>query len=617
MYALGHLGGGAMLADGRPGFPATRNVDRAVIRGRKVTLMARASATNTNSRFDQRLRGRACAVVMGAMMLAMATVSHAQTPGEVLSHQKISDTAGGFTGGLNNDDLFGVAAAALGDLDGDGVTDLAVGAVLDDDVGFNRGAVWILFLDNDGTVKSHQKISDTAGGFTGTLDNGDLFGRSFASLGDLDGDGAGDLAVGAELDDDGAFDGGAVWVLFLNTNGTVKSHQKISNTQGGFTGTLNGGDQFGDSLASPGDLDGDGVADLVVGANGDNDGGPDRGAVWVLFLNTNGTVKSHQKISDTQGGFTGTLNNSDQLGRSVASLGDLDGDGVGDLAVGAASDGDGGTLRGAVWILFLNSDGTVSTHQKISDTEGGFGGILDDADFFGQSVASLGDLDGDGVSDLAVGAFGDDDGGFDVGAVRVLFLNTDGTAKSHQKISDTEGGFTGILDDGDGFGFGMASVGDLDGDGLADLAVGAFQDDDGGPQRGAVWILFLDGADTTPPDVTCELVAILVDEDEGLFLVQFSATDDIDPSPLVDAVIVCGDVEIPVINGELVLIELDDEEEGCTVELEDGILQIQGSDPRLEVTAQDESDNFAVCSADPVLSPDDDDDDDSDEDNDD
>ena len=70
--------------------------------------------------------------------------------------------------------------------------------------------------------------------------------------------------------------------------------------------------------------------------------------MWVLFLNADGTVKAHQKISDTEGGFTGTLDNDDRFGFSVASVGDLDGDGVGDLAVGAVRDGDGGLKRGAV-----------------------------------------------------------------------------------------------------------------------------------------------------------------------------------------------------------------------------------------------------------------------------
>ena len=205
-----------------------------------------------------------------------------------------------------------------------------------------------------------------------------------------------------------------------------------------------------------------------------------------------GWVLSHQKISDTQGAFTGILDDVDLFGWSVASLSDLDGDGVSEIVVGAPWDDDGGFNRGAVWVLFLNTDGTVKSHQKISDTEGGFTGILDDEDFFGFSVASLGDLDGDGVADLGVGARFDDDGGRKRGAVWVLFLNTDGTVKSHQKISDTEGGFTGILDNNDHFGW-VASLGDLDGDGVGDLAVGAQNDDDGGGSRGAVWILFLDG----------------------------------------------------------------------------------------------------------------------------
>ena len=93
--------------------------------------------------------------------------------------------------------------------------------------------------------------------------------------------------------------------------------------------------------------------------------------------------------------------------------------------MGVWVDYDGGTSRGAVWILFLNSDGTVKGHQKISATHGGFSGTLGDHDHFGGSVADLGDLDGDGLPELAVGARRDDDGGVhpdDKGAVYILDL---------------------------------------------------------------------------------------------------------------------------------------------------------------------------------------------------
>ncbi|HSH02490.1 MAG TPA: Ig-like domain-containing protein [Anaerolineae bacterium] len=345
-----------------------------------------------------------------------------------------------------------------------------------------------LFNIGDGTVAGEQKISDTAGGFGGVLNNSDYFGYSLTHLGDLDGDGVGDVAVGAYGDDDGGDSRGAVWILFLNSDGTVKSEQKISDTMGGFGGVLDDSDLFGSALANLGDLDGDGVVDMAVGAYFDDDGGINRGAVWILFLNSDGTVKSEQKISATMGGFGGVLD-SDLFGNALANLGDLDGDGVVDVAVGAYADDDGGSNRGAVWILFLNSDGTVKSEQKISATMGGFGGVLDDSDLFGSAIAHLGDLDGDGVVDMAVGAYADDDGGSNRGAVWILFLNSDGTVKSEQKISATEGGFGGVLDDSDYFGNALANLGDLDGDGVGDMAVGAYFDDDGGSYRGAVWVL--------------------------------------------------------------------------------------------------------------------------------
>ncbi|MCI0451540.1 MAG: FG-GAP-like repeat-containing protein, partial [Candidatus Latescibacteria bacterium] len=419
--------------------------------------------------------------------------------------QKISDTQGNFTAPLDDDDRFGISIAPLGDLDGDGVDDIAVGAYLDQFYGARNGAVYVLLLNADGTVKSHVKIGAGQSGFTGDLSFWDEFGISVTAIGDLDDDGVVDIAVGARLDDDSVLgadmgaDVGAVWILFLNTTGTVKAHQKISAHHGGFGSGLDDADWFGSKGAALGDVDGDGVEDLAVSATQDDDGGTNRGAVWVLHLNTNGTVKSKQKISSTQGGFAGALDDGDFFGAGLASIGDFDGDGVLDLAVGATFDDDGGTDHGAVWILFRNLDGTVKAHQKISDTEGGFTGVLEYDDRFG--VVELLGTDCTGATMLAVGAALDDDGGTDHGAVWLLRLNGDGTVASHSKISDTEGGFAGDLDYGDLFGLGVASLGDFDGDGAADLAVGARLDDDGGDNRGAVYLLFLESCLVQPASI--------------------------------------------------------------------------------------------------------------------
>ncbi len=422
-------------------------------------------------------------------------------------------------GGLASDTLaigasFGVSVTNLGDLDGDGVADLAVGAYRDS----TDGAVHVLFLNGDGTVKGSTKITDGSGGLaSGTLVNGDRFGTSVANLGDLDGDGVSDLAVGAYRDDTGGTNSGAVHVLFLNGDGTVKRSTKIADGTGGLaSGRIMNFGHFGNSVTNMGDVDGDGVTDLAVGSFRDDTGGTNRGAVYVLFLNGDGTVKGSTKIADRSGGLaSGTLSDGDYFGTSVANLGDLDGDGVSDLAVGAYRDDTGGTKRGAVHVLFLNRDGSVKGSTKIADGSGGL--ELMDGDNFGSSVTNIGDVDGDGVADLAVGAFGDDTGGgrtfSNRGAVYVLFLNGDGTVKGSTKIADGSGRLaSGTLADFDSFGTSVANLGDLDGDGVVELAVGANRDGtNGNPyfNRGAVYILSL-----APPPQTIT-VDIAIDEDDG------------------------------------------------------------------------------------------------------
>jgi len=430
--------------------------------------------------------------------------------GSVKSTVEINDdTANGPT--LVNEDHFGDSVANIGDLDGDGVNDLAVGAIYDDEGGADRGAVHILFMNSNGSVKETVEINESTDNFP-TLVNEDRFGDSVANIGDLNGDGVNDLAVGAPNDDtkpngDGFaehgnrnWDAGAIYILFMNSNGSVKETVKIdSETLDDIGDTAIGeGDGFGHGIANIGDLDNNGKNDIAVGAMLDDGIGSNRGAVHILFMAdaNDGSVESTVEINgSTPNGPT--LANGYWFGGSVANIDDLNGDGVNDLAVGVNLDSDVGNKRGAVHIIFMNTDGSVVSTVEINDDTAN-GPTLADNDRFGTGVANMGDLDGDGVNDLAVGARLDDiksdgtDGGanWNAGAVHIMFMNKGGSVKSTVEINDsTANGPT--LGTGDTFGTSMANIGDLDGNGINDLAVGARLDDEGGADRGAVHILFM------------------------------------------------------------------------------------------------------------------------------
>ena len=269
---------------------------------------------------------------------------------------------------LDFNDAFGTSIANMGDLDNDGYDDLAVGAELDDAGGSNYGTVHILFMDEDGDVKDKNEINHTKTNGP-VLGNGYQFGSAVENIGDLDGDGVNDLAVGVHLDSDTGNKRGSVQIIFMNTDGSVKSLVEIDDSTANGP-TLSNNDRFGSSIANIGDMDGDGVNDLAVGAhfddmdeNDDVSGANNRGTIHILFMNTDGSVKSTVEINDSTANGP-TLSNADMFGIGIDNMGDMDGNGIIDLVVGAHGDDEGGDRRGTVHILFMTAISEEEEKQR-------------------------------------------------------------------------------------------------------------------------------------------------------------------------------------------------------------------------------------------------------------
>jgi len=297
------------------------------------------------------------------------------------------------------------------------------------------------------------------------------FGSALAFLGDVDGDGIGDLAVGAASDSRASHSAGTAWILFLERDGTVKSRVEIGEGTGGFPAKLNEFAQLGEALAPLGDLDRDGVPDVVVGAGGwkRDDGG--RGGAWILFLKRDGTVRSAVELSANAALRRQSVGDGNGLGAALACLGDLDGDGRPELALGQEPEFDVESEHGrAVCIASLSDDGGVRWVRRYHDREDGFARGYS---WFGEELSRIGDVDGNGTCDLAIANTYDDDGGRVFGAVWIVFLEPDGSSRARQKISAWAGGFEGQLRDHESFGEGLAGPGDLDGDHIPDLLVGS------------------------------------------------------------------------------------------------------------------------------------------------
>lgn len=292
---------------------------------------------------------------------------------------------------------------------------------------------------------------------------------------DFNGDGRGDLAIGVAGESVGTQDfAGAAAVLYSAAAGVSTAGSQLwSQDSEGVRGAAESGDRFASVVAS-GDFDGDGRADLAVGAPGEAIGSEiEAGAVNVVYGSATGLAPAKNQLwSQSSKGVPDSPEAIDRFGSSLAA-GDFDGDGYADLVIGIAGESVRQTASGAgtglVEVLYGSKKGLTSKRaQAWSQQSKGIRGSSEFNDEFGNALAT-GDVDGDGYVDLAVGVHYEDG---QAGAVSLIRGSKKGlTSKNNQLWSQDSAGVLGTSESGDLFGESLA-FGDYNRDGRADLAIG-------------------------------------------------------------------------------------------------------------------------------------------------
>jgi len=354
----------------------------------------------------------------------------------------------------------GLSVAAAGDVNGDGLADIIVGAPAGNE---DSGRSYVVF-GRSGTGTITLSALGNGGFIIEGASAGDRSGWGVGGGGDLNGDGLDDLLIGAPATAHGQAPG-TTYVVFGRTDSATVQLAQDMGTSGLFINGIDTGGFAGRSVAVAGDVNGDGWADLIFGAPYSGGAGNDSGAAVVVF---GGPQLTSVQASDlgSHGFWIVGAAGGDSSGEYVAGAGDVNGDGLADLAIGVW-DREAATES---YVVFGRSDTT-----PVQLSELGAQGFAITADsHWGWSntrLAPAGDINGDGLADLIMGARLSDD---ERGVSYVVFGRSQSTNVSLSEISAGSGGFV-IWGETSGAQSGayVNTAGDVDGDGLADLIIGA------------------------------------------------------------------------------------------------------------------------------------------------
>jgi hypothetical protein len=394
------------------------------------------------------------AELAGAAYVVYGPVS---SPGGVaMSGFEISGEADG--------DYAGFTVSRAGDVNDDGYDDVLIGAVGRDADGARSGAVYLF----SGPIDADLPVSAADARIDGIAAD-DGAGFAIAAAGDVNGDGYDDLLIGAPGEDGAGADAGAAHLLYGPVEGPIDLRTTGITLRGEAAGDLAGA-----SLAGAGDVDGDGFDDLLIGAPGSDADGTSSGAAYLFY----GPIDASASLSTADVRLTGEMTGA-YAGASVSAAGDVNADGLADVLVGAPGNWAGANNSGAAYLMY----GPLEAASQLGTTGVALYGELDH-DFAGARVASAGDVNGDGFGDVLVSAPGQWVSGEYVGAAYLLY----GPLEASQTLATAPAKLVGAPGR-DYLDFRVRGAGDLDGDGLADLVVGAWLQDSAGSNAGAAWLL--------------------------------------------------------------------------------------------------------------------------------